>query len=107
MAAVPENAGTEKIIEIDPIAEYDSKGTRLTCVTLADGEDLGPPVNGKRKRGGEDASASDIEEQGSSDSAWGDDDNDAENGSGEDENQEEEGEEELELEEDDSGEEND
>jgi len=104
MATVPENPGTEKVIEINAVAEYDSKGTRLTCVTLADGEDVGPPVNGKRKWDGEDASASEIEEEGSSDSAWGDDGNAEDDAEDEGQSQEEE---ELELEEDDSGEESD
>jgi protein MAK11 len=43
----------DKVVEIAPVAEYDSKGTRLTCVTLGDGEVLGGvdgQVNGKRKR---------------------------------------------------------
>jgi len=80
MATLPAHAGTMKGVEINPIAEYDSKGTRLTCVTLADGEDVGPPVNGKRKRGEEGLSASE-EDAGSSDGAWEDDD-DVENGAG-------------------------
>lgn len=29
---------TNDILEISPVATYDSKGSRLTCMTLADGE---------------------------------------------------------------------
>lgn len=75
MAAVPEHTGTTKPVELNPIAEYDSKGTRLTCVALADGEAVEPPVNGKRKRGEEDVSASGDEDEGGSGSVWEDNDN--------------------------------
>jgi protein MAK11 len=40
-------------IELVPIGEYDTKGTRLTCMTLAETEHFatdGPPLAGKRKR---------------------------------------------------------
>jgi protein MAK11 len=38
------------------LTTYDSKGTRLTCVTLADGDmDIDGTVNGKRKREDENA----------------------------------------------------
>ena len=38
-------------VQIEPITEYDTKGSRLTCLTLADGEVAEPKnVNGKRKR---------------------------------------------------------
>ena len=41
----------QKIKQIGPLTTYDSKGTRLTCVTLADGNvDIDSTVNGKRKR---------------------------------------------------------
>jgi protein MAK11 len=109
MAAVPERAGATKIVELNPIAEYDSKGTRLTCVALADGESVGPPVNGKRKRGEEGPSASEDEDEdeGGSGSAW-EDDGDVEDGvedeSGQDEDEEEE---EAEAEEDDVAEDSD
>ncbi|KAF9525953.1 hypothetical protein CPB83DRAFT_858678, partial [Crepidotus variabilis] len=37
--------------EIQPLTTYDSKGTRLTCLTLADGDSPEPIVpSGKRKR---------------------------------------------------------
>lgn len=36
--------------QLNPIAEYDTKGSRLTCMTLADGEVVSSSVNGKRKR---------------------------------------------------------
>ena len=37
--------------QLQPVAEYDTKGTRLTCLALADGDlPAGPSANGKRKR---------------------------------------------------------
>ena len=100
MANVPEHAGATKIVELNPIEEYDSKGTRLTCVALADGEAVGPPVNRKRKRG-EEGPAS--EDKGSSSGAWEDgdttgDDESEEDDNGEEEEEEEEAEEEVEEE---------
>ncbi|KAK0466835.1 WD40 repeat-like protein [Desarmillaria tabescens] len=49
----------QKVQEIEPVAVYDSKGTRLTCIAVADGETVATnPVTKKRKReenaGGED-----------------------------------------------------
>jgi len=38
MAMVPSLDGGVEKVEILPVAVYDSRGTRLTCVTLADGE---------------------------------------------------------------------
>lgn len=88
MATVPENASATKIVELNPIVEYDTKGTRLTCVALADGEAVGPPVNGKRKRGEDGPSAS--EDEGGGGNAWEDGDtatDNAEDESGEDDNE--------------------
>ncbi len=49
LAALPESS-TEKI-QLPPVVKYDTKGTRLTCLTLADGDVAkGAAVNGKRKR---------------------------------------------------------
>lgn len=54
---------TDKVTEIGPVAEYDTNGTRLTCVTIADGDvSLGKSSNGKRKH--EDDDLSDIDEFG-------------------------------------------
>jgi protein MAK11 len=54
IAAIPDQPSTDtpqKTKQIEPLATYDSKGTRLTCVTLADGDmDTDGTVNGKRKR---------------------------------------------------------
>lgn len=97
MATVPEHTGTTKIVELNPIAEYDSKGTRLTCVALADGEAVEPPVNGKRKRGEEDASTSEDEDE---DGVLEDDDNTED--ASEDESREDEAGEEARTQEDDS-----
>jgi len=52
IAAIPDHPSTDtpqKTKQIEPLTTYDSKGTRLTCVTLADG-DMDGTVNGKRKR---------------------------------------------------------
>ena len=55
IAAIPDEPSTDTIKQIEPLTTYDSKGTRLTCVTLADGDmDTGGTVNGKRKRENED-----------------------------------------------------
>ncbi|KAI0332690.1 WD40 repeat-like protein [Cubamyces sp. BRFM 1775] len=49
LAALP--TSSEMKIELQPVTEYDTKGTRLTCLTLADGESgPGSAVPGKRKR---------------------------------------------------------
>ncbi|KZT69229.1 WD40 repeat-like protein [Daedalea quercina L-15889] len=54
LADLPE-AAKEKL-QLTPVAEYDTKGTRLTCLALADGEILSSATaNGKRKRDEEDA----------------------------------------------------
>ena len=54
IAAIPDQSSTDtprKTKQIEPLTTYDSKGTRLTCVTLADGDvDINGTVNGKRKR---------------------------------------------------------
>jgi len=91
LAHVPSRA--DKVVEIAPVAEYDSKGTRLTCVTVGDGEVLGGvdgQVNRKRKReDDEEAEGGDeSEEEGGFGSGW------------EDEGEEVDGEEEVEDEED-------
>jgi len=47
----PAPTGTTNMPEISPVVTYDSKGSRLTCITLADGEMSHPPETGaKRKR---------------------------------------------------------
>ena len=70
LAHVPSHA--DKAVEIAPVAEYDSKGTRLTCVTVGDGEVLAGQVNGKRKReDDEEAEGGDVsEEEGGFGSGW-------------------------------------
>jgi len=54
IASVPTSneAPPQKPTQIKPLTSYDSKGTRLTCVTLADADaELSTiPQNGKRKR---------------------------------------------------------
>lgn len=58
-----QKAGSE-VLQISPVAEYDTKGTRLTCVTIADGEALehASSVSGKRKRGDEGSEQEDEDE---------------------------------------------
>lgn len=54
------------ILEISPVVTYDSKGSRLTCITLADGEMNHPeqkPENGAKRKRGLDLEAKDEEEE--------------------------------------------
>ncbi|KAG2036640.1 WD40-repeat-containing domain protein [Suillus americanus] len=65
LASLPADQKTgSEVLQISPVAEYDTKGTRLTCVTIADGEALehAKSVNGKRKRGDEDSEQEDEDE---------------------------------------------
>lgn len=71
LAELPVEVQSE-LPQLNPIAEYDTKGSRLTCMTLADGEVVSSSVNGKRKRKqkdeereDEDQDASLVEEDGS------------------------------------------
>ncbi|KAF9473417.1 WD40 repeat-like protein [Pholiota conissans] len=94
-ASIPEvtNASTTEIMKIEPLVNYDTKGTRLTCVTLADDafENIAAAGDAKRKRDEDDGSEHD--ESGDEDEAeW------EREGEGEDE-EEEEGEEEEDEEE--------
>lgn len=76
----------QKIKEIQPVAMYDTKGTRLTCVTLAEGDmptasshtaeeeedrddhdDTGPNLGEKRKHDGD----VENEEEEGEDGEWG------------------------------------
>ncbi|KAI0322778.1 WD40-repeat-containing domain protein [Amylostereum chailletii] len=51
ISALPALSSDPKQAEIEPVAKYNTKGTRLTCVTLADGDaDAGGEIAGKRKR---------------------------------------------------------
>ena len=58
IAEIPDKPSTDtpqEVKQIEPLTTYDSKGTRLTCVTLADGDmGIDGTVNGKRKRENED-----------------------------------------------------
>ncbi|KAJ7663795.1 WD40-repeat-containing domain protein [Mycena polygramma] len=68
LGALPAQPGST-VLEISPVAEYDSKGTRLTCVTLADGEiEESGAVNGKRKRTDDEEEGSESDEE---EEAWG------------------------------------
>jgi protein MAK11 len=59
MDSIPETK--ENVVEIIPVAEYDTTGTRLTCVTIADGDGETKPLNGKRRRDEDDVDRSDGE----------------------------------------------
>ena len=48
LAALP--ASAEEKTQLEPVAEYDTKGTRLTCLAVGDGDVAAPLANGKRKR---------------------------------------------------------
>jgi protein MAK11 len=85
MATLPEspsNIEAQKLVEISPLVEYDSKSTRLTCVTLGDGErgTIGVTANGKRKRTDKDAATDDENDSEASDveDGWGDQEEDEE-----------------------------
>ncbi|KAF5316643.1 hypothetical protein D9619_006246 [Psilocybe cf. subviscida] len=56
VASVPEGNHSTEVAQIDPITSYDTKGTRLTCVTLADNltDKIDASGDGKRKRDEED-----------------------------------------------------
>ncbi|KAJ7860461.1 WD40-repeat-containing domain protein [Mycena olivaceomarginata] len=72
LAALPAQAGST-VLEMTPVAEYDSKGTRLTCVTLADGDvEESGAVNGKRKRAAdEEDEEEEDEDEGEGAEEWG------------------------------------
>ncbi|KAF8159382.1 WD40-repeat-containing domain protein [Crassisporium funariophilum] len=101
MAPVPEHPSeSQKPVQIEPSTTYDSKGTRLTCVTLAEGgEEVGVgPLEGKRKRA-DDEENDEEDEQDEGDSADEDDFGAGwENGEEEEEEEVEEEEEEVEEE---------
>ncbi|KAK1236215.1 Protein mak11 [Marasmius sp. AFHP31] len=89
LAGLP--ADRKEVVELPPVAQYDTKGTRLTCVTLASDDAPSTPVSvGKRKR--DDDESEDDENENEGGDEWGGVGNE---GSG-DEEQEEQGEEEEE-----------
>ena len=78
-------------VQIEPITEYDTKGSRLTCLTLADGEVAEPKnVNGKRKREVKDEDEDGSEESNDEEEEEWDEDEDDEEEEGEDEEEDEE-----------------
>ncbi|TCD68009.1 hypothetical protein EIP91_011620 [Steccherinum ochraceum] len=51
MAAIPKDLPTgDERAQIQPVSEYDTKGSRLTCLALAGSDAVAGSVNGKRKR---------------------------------------------------------
>ncbi|KAJ7580230.1 WD40-repeat-containing domain protein [Mycena floridula] len=65
LASLPAPESSSDMVQISPVVDYDTKGTRLTCLTLADGEAINTaPTNGKRKhQDEEEEEASDDEEE--------------------------------------------
>lgn len=63
LASVPASQGSATV-PIKSIAEYDTKGTRLTCCALADGEMSVNHSATKRRRDEEDEDESDDEDNG-------------------------------------------
>ncbi|KAF6761772.1 WD40-repeat-containing domain protein [Ephemerocybe angulata] len=60
---VPNVSEAKEIVKVSPVATYSTNGTRLTCLTLADGDVEGAEVGGKRKRSeGEEDDEEDEEE---------------------------------------------
>lgn len=49
LAAVPSEVQAE-VTQLSPLTEYDTKGSRLTCMALADGDVETAAASGKRKR---------------------------------------------------------
>ncbi|KAL0059746.1 Protein mak11 [Marasmius tenuissimus] len=92
LAGLP--ADRKEVVELSPAAQYDTKGTRLTCVTLASDDAPSTPVSvGKRKR--DDDENEDDENENEGGGEWGGVGDEGSEGSG-DEEQEEQGEEEEE-----------
>ncbi len=61
LAALP--ASSKETTQLQPLTEYDTKGTRLTCLAVGDGDvAASPAANGKRKRQA-DADEQDEEEE--------------------------------------------
>ncbi|KAL5531595.1 hypothetical protein ACEPAG_4472 [Sanghuangporus baumii] len=54
---------SKDVIQLEAIASYDTKGSRLTCCTLADGETPVQSVTGKRKHEDDDESDADTEDR--------------------------------------------
>lgn len=87
--------------QLTSIAEYDTKGTRLTCMSMADGEAVHASsmgVNGKRKRtieddGGEDDEGAEENDEDDEDAKTGEEDDEVEQEDEEEEEEEEEAEE--------------
>ncbi|TFK71425.1 WD40 repeat-like protein [Pluteus cervinus] len=94
----PAQAISNSPTQIDPVSEYDSKGTRLTCLTLAEGDPSESSKSALQKREHSDSEDSEEEnnEVGSQDAVS--DDESKESGSEDDEEEEGEGEEEFEEE---------
>ncbi|PPQ98044.1 hypothetical protein CVT26_003039 [Gymnopilus dilepis] len=70
VASVSPSHGAEAPQEIEPLARYDSKGTRLTCITVADGDIPG----GKGKNAAEKRKREDGEDIGEDDESEDEDD---------------------------------
>lgn len=105
VASVPGGSQSTEVARIDPIASYDTKGTRLTCVTLADNfsDKIAAAGDGKRKREedeDEESEESEHDEPSTFGAGWedGEEDEAEDEDEDEEEEEEEEGEEEGEAE---------
>ncbi|KAK6904938.1 hypothetical protein I203_105757 [Kwoniella mangroviensis CBS 8507] len=88
----PQFQGVGEDNTIEPIASYNTKGSRLTCVTLADGQDLSKKLAKQRSNGGAPAKTTQVEDAEEEDSEDDEDDDEEEDiyESGEDDGEEDE-----------------
>ncbi|KAK0501664.1 WD40-repeat-containing domain protein [Armillaria luteobubalina] len=62
---------SEKVQEIEPVAVYDSKGTRLTCIAVADGEPAATDAVTKKRKREEDVAGEGEDQSEDEDDEWG------------------------------------
>ncbi|WVQ64545.1 uncharacterized protein L199_002712 [Kwoniella botswanensis] len=89
----PQFQGVGENNTIEPIASYNTKGSRLTCVTLADGQDLSKKLAKQRSNGGTPAKTTRVDDEEEEDSEDDEDDDEEEEDiyeSGEDDGEEDE-----------------
>jgi len=63
LAQVPKPVPRQEVEMIEPVGEYDSRGSRLVCLALVDSDEAeeGGAVVGKRKRGEDDQEEDGVE----------------------------------------------
>ena len=64
LAMVPDSDEVMEKVEIAPVAAYDTKGTRLTCLTLADGNVISAGEKRKEREGEDEGDEQESEEEG-------------------------------------------